>query len=375
VEEGIVLGHLISKRGIEVDKAKVEVIARLPPPVNVKGVRSFLGHAGFYRRFIKNFSHITKPLTKLLGNDVPFKFDQECMDSFNSLKQALVTTPIVQPPDWSKPFELMCDASDFAVGAVLGQRTDNALHVVYYASRTLDSAQSNYTTTEKELLAVVYAFDKFRQYQVGSKCIVHTDHDTIRYLLTKKDAKPRLIRRVLLLQEFDVEIKDRKGAENSVADHLSKIENDTEILVNDALPGEQLMSIKSSIPWFADLVNYLVGNVIPSEYSYQQKKKFMHDVREYYWDEPHLYKQCADGIIRRCLPSEEVKSVIYHYHSGPYGGHASTAKTQAKVLQVGFYWPSMFNDIFHFVKSCDACQRTGKMSRRHEMPQVGILEV
>jgi hypothetical protein len=156
---------------------------------------------------------------------------------------------------------------------------------------------------------------------------------------------------------------------------LSRIENGTEILVNNALPGEQLMSIKASVPWYADLVNYLVGNVIPSENSYQQKKKFLHDVKNYYWDEPHLYKQCADGIIRRCLPSEEVKSVIYHCHSGPYGGHTSTAKTQAKVLQAGFYWPSMFNDIFHFVKSCDGCQRAGKMSRRHEMTQVGILEV
>ena len=149
------LGHLILERGIEVDKAKVEVIARLPPPINVKGVRSFLGHAGFYRRFIKDFSHITKPLTKLLGNDVPFLFDKECLDAFNALKEAIISALVVQPPDWSKPFELMCDASDFAVGAVLGQRTDKTLHVVYYASRTLDTAQCNYTTTEKELLAVV----------------------------------------------------------------------------------------------------------------------------------------------------------------------------------------------------------------------------
>lgn len=149
MKEGIILGHLVSARGIEVDKAKVEVISKLPPPINVKGVRSFLGHACFYRRFIQNFSIIAKPLTNLLNQDVPFVFDQKCLEAFNTLKQALISAPIVQPPDWTLPFELMCDASDFAVGAVLGQRKDNKLHVIYYSSKTLDDAQVNYTTTDK----------------------------------------------------------------------------------------------------------------------------------------------------------------------------------------------------------------------------------
>ena len=122
VTEGIVLGHLVSARGIEVDKAKVDVIAKLPPPENVKGIQSFLGHAGFYIRFIKKFSQIAKPLTHLLNHDVQFVFDEACMSAFNKLKEALITAPIVQSPDWTLPFELMCDASDFVVGAVLGQR-------------------------------------------------------------------------------------------------------------------------------------------------------------------------------------------------------------------------------------------------------------
>ncbi|KAK1666577.1 hypothetical protein QYE76_054736 [Lolium multiflorum] len=149
VREGIVLGHLVSERGIEVDKAKVEVIAKLPPPINVKGIRSFLGHAGFYRRFIKDFSKIARPLTHLLNNDVPFVFYEACMGSFNNLKEALISAPIVQPPDWKLPFELMCDASDFAVGAVLGQRKDKALHVIYYASKTMDDAQAWHFSTPK----------------------------------------------------------------------------------------------------------------------------------------------------------------------------------------------------------------------------------
>ncbi|XLR22070.1 hypothetical protein S83_049970, partial [Arachis hypogaea] len=154
VTEGIVLGHKISSKGIEVDKAKVEVVEKLPPPANVKAIRSFLGHAGFYRRFIKDFSKIAKPLSNLLAADTPFVFDTQCLQAFETLKAKLVTAPVISAPDWTLPFELMCDASDHAIGAVLGQRHNKLLHVIYYASRVLNDAQKNYTTTEKELLAV-----------------------------------------------------------------------------------------------------------------------------------------------------------------------------------------------------------------------------
>ncbi|KAL4297720.1 hypothetical protein GQ457_12G016390 [Hibiscus cannabinus] len=197
VDEGIVLGHKISSKGMEVDKAKIEIISKLPPPTTVKGIRSFLGHAGFYRRFIEDFSKITKPLCSLLEQGRPFEFNEDCTKAFNLLKQKLVTAPIVEPPDWKLPFELMCDASDYAVGAVLGQRKGKIFHPTYYASKTLNDAQVNCTTTEKEMLAVIFAFDKFRSYLIGTKVIVHTDHSAIKYLLSKKDAKPRLIRWIL----------------------------------------------------------------------------------------------------------------------------------------------------------------------------------
>ncbi|KAK1605605.1 hypothetical protein QYE76_029278 [Lolium multiflorum] len=250
VNEGIVLGHKISERGIEVDRAKVEAIEKMPYPRDVKGIHSVLGHAGFYRRFIKDFSKISKPLTNLLQKDVPFVFDDDCKEAFETLKKALTTAPIVEPPDWNLPFEIMCDASDFAVGAVLGQRVDKKLNVIHYASKTLDAAQRNYATTEKELLAVVFACDKFRSYIVDSKVTIHTDHAAIRYLMTKKDAKPRLIRWVLLLQEFDLHIIDRKGADNPVADNLSRLENIAYDLVpvNDSFPNEQLAAIKGPLP-------------------------------------------------------------------------------------------------------------------------------
>ena len=129
----------------------------MPCPKDIKGIRSFLGHAGFYRRFIKEFSKISRPLTNLLQKDIPFVFDDDCVEAFEILKKALITAPIVQPPDWNLPFEIMCDASDYAVGAVLGQIVDKKLNVIQYASKTLDTAQRNYATTEKEFLAVVFA--------------------------------------------------------------------------------------------------------------------------------------------------------------------------------------------------------------------------
>ncbi|CAN6700791.1 unnamed protein product [Malus baccata var. baccata] len=149
VKQGIVLGHIVSEKGIEVDKQKIDLVRHLPSPTSVREVRSFLGHAGFYKRFIKDFFKISNPLCRLLLKDVPFQFDEECESAFKQLKEKLTSAPIIVPPDWSLPFELICDASDYALGAILGQRKDKQPHVIYYASLTLNDAQLNYSTTEK----------------------------------------------------------------------------------------------------------------------------------------------------------------------------------------------------------------------------------
>nr|GEY62426.1 reverse transcriptase domain-containing protein [Tanacetum cinerariifolium] len=193
VKEGIVLGHKISKQGIEVNKAKVDVITKLPHPKTIKGIRSFLGHAIFYRRFIKDFSKIARPMTRLLEKDTPFSFSQECVEVFQTLKRKLTEAPILIAPDWDMPFELMCDASDYAIGAVLGKRQDKHFRPIHYASKTMIEAKSNYTTTKKEMLAVVYAFKKFQSYLIMNKSIVYTDHSTLKYLFVKKDLKARLL--------------------------------------------------------------------------------------------------------------------------------------------------------------------------------------
>nr|GEV56348.1 DNA-directed DNA polymerase [Tanacetum cinerariifolium] len=180
--EGIVLGHKILKFGIEVDRAKVDVIAKLPHLTTIKGVRSFLGHVGFYCRFIQDFSKIARPMTHLLEKETPFVFSKECVNAFHTLKKKLTEAPILVFPDWNLPFELMCDASDFVIGAVLGQRKTKHFQPIHYASKMMTEAQIHYATTEKEMLAVVYVFEKFWPYLVLSKSIVYTDHSALKYL-------------------------------------------------------------------------------------------------------------------------------------------------------------------------------------------------
>uniref|UniRef100_A0A2N9FQF2 RNA-directed DNA polymerase n=1 Tax=Fagus sylvatica TaxID=28930 RepID=A0A2N9FQF2_FAGSY len=377
VTSGIVLGHVVSSKGIEVDKAKVDLILNLPTPKTVRDVISFFRHAGFYRRFIKDFSAISRPLCNLLLKESTFEWTESCEVAFKKLVQLLTSAPIMQAPDWSLPFEIMCDASDYAVGAVLGQRKDKKPHVIYYASRTLNSAQMNYTTIEKELLAVVFALDKFRSYLMGTSIVVFTDHAALRYLLSKKDAKARLIRWILLLQEFNLQIKDKKGVENVVADHLSRLtfeEVKEEIPIRDSFPDEQLFAV-TKLPWYAHIVNYLVKDFIPKTWTAQDRRKFFVEVRNFYWDDPYLFKYCPDQILRRCIPDNETFSVIKFYHTEACGGDFSIKKTTAKILQCGFYWPTMFKDTHNFCKRCLECQKLGRVTRRNMMPMSPILEI
>ncbi|GKD77293.1 reverse transcriptase domain-containing protein, partial [Tanacetum coccineum] len=194
---------------------------------------------------------------------------------------------ILIDPDWDLLFELMCDASDFAIGVVLGQRHEKHFRPIHNASKTMNEAESHYTTTEKEMLAVVYAFEKLRSYLILSKSAVYTDHSALKYLFAKKDSKARLLMLVLLLQEFDFNVIDTKGAENLATDHLSRLENPYENVldpkeVNEKFPLETLNMVTScsdsSTPWFSDYANYHTRNFIIKGTSSQQKNKFFKDV-------------------------------------------------------------------------------------------------
>nr|GEY17402.1 retrovirus-related Pol polyprotein from transposon 17.6 [Tanacetum cinerariifolium] len=248
------------------------------------------------------------------------------------------------------PFELMCDASDFAIGAVLGQHQDKHFRLIHYASKTMTEAESNYTTTEKEMLAMVYAFDKFRSYLIMNKSIVYTDHSALKYLFAKKDSKVRLLRWVLLLQEFIFKVIDTKGAENLAADHLSRIENPHQNVldpkeINKSFPLETLNLVSTrgnaSTPWFADFANYHAGNFVVKGMSSKQKS------------------QESIEILKAC-------------HYGPIEGHHGPNYTAKKVFDLGFYWPTIYRDAQDLVKNYDVCQRQGKISQRDEMLQNSI---
>nr|GEZ45326.1 reverse transcriptase [Tanacetum cinerariifolium] len=223
-----------------------------------------------FHDMIEKTMEISRPMTHLLEKNSPFIFSNNCILAFRTLKEKLTEAPIFIAPNWDQPLELMCDASDYAVGAVLGQRVEKHFRPIHYASKTMTQAKTNYTTNEKEMLVVVYAFEKFRSYLLMNKSIVYTDYSALKYLFSKKDAKSRLLRWILLLQEFDFKVINTKGAKNYVADHLSRLENPYENVfdpkeINETFPLESLNKVAHqdpSTPWFADFANYRAGKFI-----------------------------------------------------------------------------------------------------------------
>nr|GEZ89485.1 reverse transcriptase domain-containing protein [Tanacetum cinerariifolium] len=266
----------------------------------------------------------TRPMTHLLEKETPFVFSKDCINAFETLKKKLTEAPILVVPDWNLPFELMCDASDFV--------------------------------------------------------IVYTDHSALKYLLSKQDAKPRLLRWVLLLQEFDITIRDKKGSKNLAADHLSRLENPhKDVLenkdINENFTLETLGSLSSgSTPWFFDIANFHARNFIKKGLTSQQKKKFFKDVKHYFWDDPYLFRLCADQIIRRCVHGQEAIDILKACHEGPTGGHHGANLTAKKVFEAGFFWPTIYRDAHDMIKSCYTCQRQGKILQRDEMPQ-NVIQV
>ncbi|GKC55830.1 reverse transcriptase domain-containing protein [Tanacetum coccineum] len=236
-------------------------------------------------------------MTHLLEKETPFVFTKDCINAFQTLKKKLTEAPILVVPDWNLPFELMCDASDFAIGAVLGQRRSKHFQPIHYASKTMTEAQIHYTTTKKEMLVVVFKIP----------------------------------------------------SENLAADHLSRLENPhKDVLENKDMnahfPLETLGAITSeSTPWFADYANYHAGNFIIKGMTTQQKKKFFKDVKHYFWDDPYLFRICADQIIRRCVHGKKAIYILKACHEGPTGGHHSANLTTRKVFDAGLFWPTIYS--------------------------------
>eukprot|EP00253_Pinus_taeda_P022346 PITA_22346 len=328
-EKGIVLGHFISFQGIQVDPSKVQVIQTLPIPKIQTDVRSFLGHAGYYRRFINFFSKIASPLFVLLMKNVEFKWTDLCQKAFDELKHHLSTTPILRGPYWALPFHISSDALDTAIRAVLGQEENHLPYVIYFISKNMTPAKLNYTVTEKEFLAVIYAINKFRHYITGYPTFVHIDHSTIKYLMKKFGTNARVTRWLLLLREFDITIVDRPSKENVVADFLSLIKADDNTPVDDSFPDESLFGVSTHSPWYANIANYLVAGKLPSHLSHREKR----------------------NIIQKSARGNFVDKITAH-----------------KILKMGYYWPSLFKDVKKYGRAYDSCQRMGQPNHRDEMP-------
>jgi hypothetical protein len=221
---------------------------------------------------------------------------------------------------------------------------------------------------------VVFAIEKFRSYLVGAKVIVYTNHVVLKYLLRKKDAKPRLIQWILLLQEFDLEIRDKKGVENSVADHLScpQFEKSTELPIIDYMRDDTLLKVSTTDLWYTNIVNYIMAGYIPPG---ADKKKIIRDSRLHLGDGPYLYWVCTDGLLRRCIPAFETWKILERCHSSPYGGHYGAFHTNAKVRQSDFYWLTMYDDAKSFVGCYSRCQKHGNINARNAMPLTSNLQI
>ncbi|RVW22454.1 Retrovirus-related Pol polyprotein from transposon 17.6 [Vitis vinifera] len=321
--KGVVLGHIISKEGIQVDPAKIELISKLPSPTTVKENSYGLKHA-------KNF------------------------------QEAKVT------PHYCTN-----------LGAVLGQREDGKPYVVYYASKTLNDAQKNYTTTEKELLAVVFALDKFRNYLLGTSIVIFTDHSALKYLLNKKDAKARLIRWILLLQEFNIQIKDKQGVENVVADHLSRVKVEShfeEAQINDEFPDDALCAVEK-LPWFANIVNYLATGELPSEWNMETRSIFFHG------------QNTMLGMIHICISFARIKlcgDVFQRMNNKTYCECAMKelvevislqGRLQQKFYRVDSIGQLCSRIVTLIAKVVHQCQQLGKINTRYQMPQNHICVV
>ena len=379
VPSGRLLGHIVSKVGIATDPDKVKRIANLPRPDTVSGVRGFVGHVSYYRRFIKSFAVICQPLTNLLKK--PFDegtspvWVHECTVAFEELKKRLVTAPILISPCWTKPFHVYVDASNVAIGSVLSQKDDKKCdHPIYYASRQLVAAERNYSTTEREALGMVYSVQKFRHYLLGYPFVFHVDHDALKYMINKPQLSGRIARWVLLLQEFQFTIEVRPGKQHANADHLSRLTNELgDKPIPDALPDAELFAVDVITEEYAEIIHYLTKQTFPSTFTETMKKQLIQKSAPYTMIGNVLYKKGRDEVLRRCIFKSEVETILEGCHLDSCGGHFAGDSTARKALMAGYWWPTMFTDAHQFARRCDPCQRIGRPTDTSAMPLVPIL--
>lgn len=343
------LGHVVGERGISMEEDKVKAIREWPAPTNVRGIRSFLGLAGYYRRFVKDFSQIASPMTELLHNDRKFEWRSEQQQSFDALKAAISSAPVLIVADDTQPYVVTTDASGFAIGATLSQDQGNGLQPIAFMSRKMNSAEQNYPVHEQELLAVVSALKEWRHYLHGRKFRIITDHQSLRYLSTQPNLSSRQLRWSEYMQQFDFEMEYKKGKLNVVADALSRRE-DVEQLVEDSAELGQMT-----------LAPVEIAEDLRSEVkeAYREDEQCATLLAGSHRQQSHF--TIKDGFIfcgqQLYIPnSNRIKvRLLQEAHDNPLSGHMGVTKT-AELLSRCYYWPKLFEEVKEYVTSCVSCQ-------------------
>lgn len=344
------LGHVITAAGIQTDPEKVSCIQQLPAPTTVRSLRRFLGMASWYRRFIPEFSKVAAPLNQLLKKDRRWVWKEEQDTAFRQLKQALTQAPVLACPDFTKRFILQTDASDDGLGIALTQHLDGGDHVIAYASRSLSPAEKSYTTTEKECLAIVWGIEKMRPYLEGYKFTVITDHQSLRWLQSLKNPTGRLARWALLLQQYDFDVKYRRGVLNRIADALSR----DPIPATEETPSDTLMTIDTDTPdsWYQRKLAEVEQRPDDfPDFCIRDGRLYRH-----IWDLANPLDADITDPWKLCVPKAARGTVLRENHDEPTAGHMGIAKTTVRIAE-HYYWPGMFRDIAKYVRRCESCQR------------------
>ncbi|PTQ27291.1 hypothetical protein MARPO_0207s0002 [Marchantia polymorpha] len=367
VQRGVLLGYVVSEKGRELDPDKIAVIEGLATPTNAKGVAKLLGHVGWYRELIPDFAKIVVPITQLLRKENRFEWTDACQEAFEELKSRLSTYPVLRPPDWSMPFHVFCDASSVAVGSALYEKRKDL--PIAYASRQLNPAERNYSTTERECLAMVFSVKKFRHYLICNPVVFFVDHMAIKYLVNKAELSGKLARWVLLLEEFDYTVEYKPGCMHLQADHLSRLSEDVETSpLDDRLIDDSLFVVTAQPEWYAGIVEFLTTQQLSGDWTKEERRKVRVNSRHFAVIGHRLFRRGADGVLRRCVSEVEVPAILEACHDSACAGHFSGQLTGQKILRAGYFWPRLFRDSHEYVKRYDACQRYARNDLRMEMP-------
>src|ERR1700738_1920331 len=397
VTSGRLLGHVVCKEGLLIDPKKISVIQNLPPPTNVKSLRAFLGSVTYHRRFIWMFAQITRPLYALLKKDEAFEWTTNCQQTFELVKRLLTTTPILMAPNWSMEFHVHCDASNIAIGAVLAQKVNgNIDSPIYYASRLLNQAEKNYSTTEREALAMVYSVNKFRHYLLANHFVFYVDHQALLYLINRPIISGRIARWMLLLQEYDFEIVYMPGRRHVMADHLSRIDNgEPPIGVNDQLPdanlfcmevleeednymegkeqaneenerGKENMTpclewymvyVQPTEDWRKPFKEYLkYGKLLTIGTTEEEQTRIRRASEPYIMDGDKLIRISPSGESKICIAGQVIEEIIAEAHEQE-GHHQTFENTWFTILSGPYWWSIRNRDVASYCKECPFCLR------------------